>query len=311
MESVGSILRSERLRQGVGLEEVSAETRVSVKHLRAIESDDIAAIHGAFFYRSFVRQFAAFLGLPPEVVSTPLAAAMSAVPEPMVPGQRALEQQAVTPKVPALRPSRPKKLRSVYSVLSLVVMLAACSTLHALWQHSRAQLQTSAIDFVKSFGSERSAAPAQITQVPTAQPATVDSARVITQASAARSGIEAPPPQTNAAAASSATAAEPENAFRVEVSALEPAWLSIISDGKQIYSGMLAAAQTKILQGREMARIRTGNAGALNVLFNGRSIGTLGPRGQVRTVVFTRDNYEILGTTTAAIALASFTPTGE
>ena len=34
----------------------------------------------------------------------------------------------------------------------------------------------------------------------------------------------------------------------------------------------------------------------MSLVFNGKPIGVAGPRGQVRTVVFTKDNYQVLQT---------------
>ena len=93
--------------------------------------------------------------------------------------------------------------------------------------------------------------------------------------------------------------------FRVELSAIERTWISIVQDGKQTFNGILDPEQTKVLEGHDTARIRTGNAGGISCVFNGKSIGPVGPRGQVRTVVFTKDNYEVLDATTP-IALAQF-----
>jgi Domain of unknown function (DUF4115) len=101
-----------------------------------------------------------------------------------------------------------------------------------------------------------------------------------------------------------------EAGFRVEVAATERTWLSIVADDKPIYSGVLEAAQTKVLEGHDSARIRTRNAGGVNVLFNGKTIGSLGPRGQARTVVFTKHNYEIVEPP-APIALTAITQIGE
>ena len=98
--------------------------------------------------------------------------------------------------------------------------------------------------------------------------------------------LKAAPAQTDAAAS--------HPGFHVELSVVERTWLSIVSDGKQIFSGMVEPFETKVLEGNETARIRTGNAGAVSLVFNGRPIGNLGPRGQVRTVIFTKDNYEVL-----------------
>jgi hypothetical protein len=96
------------------------------------------------------------------------------------------------------------------------------------------------------------------------------------------------------AAEGTPVAAERETAIHIELSAIEPTWLSITADGKQTYSGILEAAETKILEGHETARIRTGNAGGVNVVFNGKALGALGRRGQTRTVLFTRSGYEVL-----------------
>ena len=82
--------------------------------------------------------------------------------------------------------------------------------------------------------------------------------------------------------------------FRIEVSAIERTWLSIVSDGRRVYSGILQADESRTLEGHESARIKTGNAGGVDVIFNGKEIGTLGPRGGVRTVVFTKDDYQIV-----------------
>jgi len=98
------------------------------------------------------------------------------------------------------------------------------------------------------------------------------------------------------------------------LSAIERTWLSIVADGQETFTGVLETAETKVLEGHETARIRTGNAGGLNVVFNGRAIGSLGPRGQVRTVVFTRTGYETFEPTAAPAAhltLVPFIPNGE
>jgi hypothetical protein len=102
----------------------------------------------------------------------------------------------------------------------------------------------------------------------------------------------------------------PESDFYVQLSAIERTWLSIVADGKETFSGVLDASQTKVLEGHESARIRTGNAGGLNVTFNGKDIGTLGPRGTVRTVVFTKNNYEVLPSA-ARVALTAFIQNAE
>ncbi|MBV9223745.1 MAG: DUF4115 domain-containing protein [Acidobacteriaceae bacterium] len=87
---------------------------------------------------------------------------------------------------------------------------------------------------------------------------------------------------------------QPEDGFQVEISGIERSWLALAADGRQIFNGFLEADQIKVLRGHEVGRIRTGNAGGVSLVFNGKPIGVAGPRGQTRTVVFTKDNYQVL-----------------
>ncbi|MEO7145893.1 MAG: DUF4115 domain-containing protein, partial [Bryobacteraceae bacterium] len=81
---------------------------------------------------------------------------------------------------------------------------------------------------------------------------------------------------------------------RVNVSATEKTWLSLTADGKHQFSGVLEPSETKMVEGKESARLRVGNAGGVEVLWNGKSIGPLGGRGKICTVLFTKDKYQIL-----------------
>ena len=56
---------------------------------------------------------------------------------------------------------------------------------------------------------------------------------------------------------------------------------------------MMNPNETKTLAGKALAMVRVGNAGALAITWNGKNIGPLGPRGQVRTVVLTPESYKI------------------
>jgi len=85
----------------------------------------------------------------------------------------------------------------------------------------------------------------------------------------------------------------------LNLSATEKTWISITSDGKQIFSGILQPSQTKTLTGLEVAKMKVGNAGGLEVRWNGKSIGPIGPRGQVRELLFTPENFRIIQPTPA------------
>lgn len=318
MLSVGQQIREQRLRLGLKLEEISARSRISLKTLQAIETDDLASLSSPFLYKSFARQFAEHVKLEYTQLALSVESAALRMPQPRMPGEGA---EGKTTVAPLPMKGRGKSFRWLYSVGSFGVMLVACSSVYGVWQNSKS---TWMVDLGNLIHSATSSTPAKSPQIilPTALPASSPaSATVPVQAPVRRTPahmtgaadqLDSRSGETNKAdtlAASDpipAPAAEQQSPdFHVELSALEPTWLSIIEDGQQIFSGILDAAQTKVLEGHETARIRTGNAGGLSCIFNGKPIGPLGARGQVRTVVFTKSNYEVLDAA-AHIALTQF-----
>ena len=87
MQSVGTRLREARIKKGYTLEDINARTRISLKNLNAIESDDLSKISSPFTYRSFVKQVADTLGVDFATLAPDVQAASSTMPEPLVPGQ--------------------------------------------------------------------------------------------------------------------------------------------------------------------------------------------------------------------------------
>src|SRR5262245_5488646 len=70
MTSVGKQLRSAREVQDRSLDEIAAELCVLPRYLRAIEEADLESVTGVFFYKSFVKQYAAALGLNADKLQT-------------------------------------------------------------------------------------------------------------------------------------------------------------------------------------------------------------------------------------------------
>src|SRR5437870_5977038 len=97
MNSVGRILRSARERQGRDLSEIADELCLTQQYLRAIEEDDVKSLPGAFFYKNFVRQYAAILGVKESEIASGVQL-LAAAEEPAQPG--ALAQPPMRPMDP-------------------------------------------------------------------------------------------------------------------------------------------------------------------------------------------------------------------
>ena len=68
MDTIGNILRAERLRQGLSLEQISEETKIGQSFLQAIEANCFDRLPSGFLTRSFIRQYARTLNLNEEQV---------------------------------------------------------------------------------------------------------------------------------------------------------------------------------------------------------------------------------------------------
>ena len=260
MASVGTVLRKTRLEQGVSLQDINVRTRISVKNLEAIESDDLGQLSSPFAYRSFVRQFAGELNLNYDLLAADVLAACETMRQPLLPG----EGDAPIIRVPRLQPKIRGDSQWMYLTAALVLVIVAGSGAYEVWLRANPR------------------AARQESQLATAPPSSPPV--VVASPHATDSGIH------------------------IRLSAIETTWLSIVADGKQTYSGILEASQTKILEGRETARIRTGNAGGVTIVFNGKELGPMGRHGETRTVVFTKTGYEVVRSAAEALIPALFTP---
>ena len=60
--SLGEQLRRAREARGVTLREVSEQTRITMRHLEAIEADDYKTLPGGIFNKSFIKSYARYVG---------------------------------------------------------------------------------------------------------------------------------------------------------------------------------------------------------------------------------------------------------
>ena len=88
--------------------------------------------------------------------------------------------------------------------------------------------------------------------------------------------------------------AHPSAPVRVELTADEPVWVLARTDGKYSFSGTLSAKESRTIEADGTVLLRLGNAGGVTITLNGKPVGPVGPKGQVRTVQFTSGGFEIV-----------------
>lgn len=123
---VGAILRRARNRRKVELSEVEAATRIRLRYLRAIESEDWDVLPGGVYTRGFIRTYASFLGLDGDRLAQDYRASVeggssvSAIPAagPALPGPSA--------------PKPPRRLRFGWLIAATGVVLLAAAVVALL-----------------------------------------------------------------------------------------------------------------------------------------------------------------------------------
>jgi len=291
MSSVGETLRRERLRKELGLEQISRETKISARLLEAIEKDRFDLLPGGVFAKSFVRQYARFLGLDEEELAAEVEKAVnpegdlpsfvSAAPEPAFRVPRVVEWEGSG-----------RSNSSVLPALALVVaVMLVCSAVYAWWQRSRRPVTVAppiAASQKTPTASKPSAltpaTPAPITPAVASNPETVPKTEVSTAAA----------PQESVSAPAPADTTNPAATLQVSLAADDDVWVQVWADGKSVMNNVLKPDMVKTFAAVETLRIRTGNAGSLQLTANGKPAGPLGPKGQVRNVEVTRDGVHIL-----------------
>ena len=115
----------------------------------------------------------------------------------------------------------------------------------------------------------------------------------------AAAGVQAPAPRTQPPAAAPTTASQPEpareeiapaapaapvpdGAMRVEIEAVRPCWIRLTVNGRS-EERVLQAGEALVRDSRTDLVIRAGNAGALVVTIDGRTIPPLGREGEIVT----------------------------
>ncbi|MBZ5508914.1 MAG: DUF4115 domain-containing protein [Acidobacteriia bacterium] len=284
MGAFGDRLRREREMRGITLDEITESTKISRRHLEALEGEHFDQLPGGVFNKGFVRAYAHFLGIDEDQAVTDYAAASHEQPEP----EDKFPLEIHDEPDPDLNPRR-SYLPLAFAIAALVGVLVG----YAFWVRS------------KPHGTNAAATPSQPSPQASLPPASESPAKPATQASpiAAPSVPVAPaktppvkraavgppvkpqPPDT-AAAAVVTKPSEKEKAFFVSVKAKEDSWVSIVADGKSVMQRVLGADKHKNVKAGKVLVLRTGNAGGIEVSFNGRSLGAIGNENEPRTLTF-------------------------
>lgn len=265
--SLGSELAAAREAQGLTIDEVAARTRIRGTLIRAIEQDDFAPCGGAVYARGHIRSIAHAIGIDPEPLLAEFDAPAVAVAPAAVPGGDLLEAEHKIAR--STRPQRAHWGAVMATTLVVIIGLAVYS-------------------LAKNGGSGTpgtaagSTTPAPVTTTVSA-PATA-SKPAPTHTATPRTTTTAP----TVAPSSDVALVQPHGVtVRLNVTSAR-SWFHVAdSTGKTLFEGILAAGQSKDFQDPKEIRMTIGAPKVVDLVVNGKDIGSVVATGAVAHEVFT------------------------
>lgn len=295
MPSLGQKLRQEREKRGLTIEQLSAQTRINVLYFQYIEADDIASLPGGFFYRSFVRQYARLMDLPESDYQAVLDRSLADESAQSAGRTTALPDKAIeVPPIPTGRFDAALEMRRwAWRLGVLVLVIALCSGVFTFWQRWKIQREEDKLVAAKAEQS----APKPVEPAPAAVQPTTPAAP---PAETPQQPQQQPPVQQEqpapiqASIIPNAPEVPASGAVRLIIRATEMTWVAVWQGDKQLFADVIRPGETRGFGSPNQLRIRLGNAGGVQMEWNGKAVEQVGPKGQVRTVEFRTDGYTVI-----------------
>jgi cytoskeleton protein RodZ len=293
--SFGEKLRRERELRAVTLDEIAEATKIGSRSLKALEDEQFDILPGGIFNKGFVRAYAKYLGIDEEqAVADYMAAIGESAAKPGPVSEDVIASIAKKRSEPERKIDPEEKTSSkLWVVLAVVALIAAGS--YSSWKYIQQRKIQKQADFeaLKAAAQPGVSLPGEFAtpvkdvtpqavvpapQTTTPQPRTAQPATTATPAATPPAQSKTQPP----------TATVPGE-FAIKLHATEGAWVSIQADGKTVIEELLSANYERTITAKDKIVIKVGKPGALEVSFNGKPVGPLGPSDKTVTRTFTSE----------------------
>ena len=253
MQTVGEVLRAERLKKALSIKDVESVISIRALYLNAIEEGNYDVVPGEVYLKGFIRNYASFLGLDSQALMELYRQNKDQLKE----NEIEEKSQEVKP-VRSLKSSSSSKDGSSGLTKWLTVgVIAAFIVGGFIWWSSESQQ------------------PA-----PIPPPATQQQQQLAKTQQGNQPNPSIPPAQ-------SVTPTKPENKVIVTAKFSAPCWTQITADGKAIYEGTPKNGESITWEATDKLSVKFGNAGVVDLEYNGKPVGKLGVNGEVVVKTFT------------------------
>jgi cytoskeleton protein RodZ len=248
---IGHDLKAVRLGKQVALEQVAADTHISMRHFQSLEEGRYRDLPGGMYDRAFLRSYCVYLGLDPDEYLRRYEE------ESASPSDRAVKTKLRAAQIPA------QPLRIPPLLIWSVMLLVSVAGLY----FSRRWIAAVFSPYFSHSPATRLAA-----SLPSPPPP---------QVKAAKQPEQQPPAEEAVTTKPTPPAEEVPGKIHLKFQAVNACWISVISDGNQIPPKTLQPGQNSSYNANERFEIVLGNAGGVNLTINGKPAKPLGKQGSV------------------------------
>lgn len=265
----GDVLRRERIRRRLTLAQVAQATRVRERYLEAIENESIHELPAPVYTVGFIQIYARYLSLDP----APLVRAY----------QQRLGMAPVAQVQPEIsgRSYTPRRHRSLLApAISAAFLITLAGYLY--------QQVATYVSGASSSASPPSTTIALAIPTPLPSPPLPPSPTPTPFPTPSPTAVPVVPtsvPSPSPAARLTATET-PTQGVRIDAEILGRVWLQVEADGKVVFSGILMPGDHRTWTATKSVMLWSGNAGNVQITYNGRALGPLGPAGKVVKVTW-------------------------
>ena len=302
---LGEWLRQRREELDISLEQAEADTRIRLRYLEALESEEYDALPDPAVGRGFLRNYAAYLDLDPQEAADRFSEKV-APPEP-----ESLGVEGPTPFTTG--PFRPVDLHEMPTrrsrwgwIVVLVLILVAALVALAWWGYpyiSEWVAQQRSVEPTETATSTQQATATSFVAATRTPAATVAATRSTTSPTPAAS--TSTPRATRRPTRTPSPTPSPSppvyTGVFLELAFINTSWIQVTVDGVREFQGELEADTYRSWYGEERIELRVGNAGAVWVTINGQFLGTLGEEDEVIDRVFEKVGEEVTEATVTPV----------
>ncbi len=261
-------LKEIREARGLSLKTIFETTRVGLVNLTAVENEDYNRLPPPVYARNFIRKYARAVGIDEKPILDRYEKHLEILKPPL---------EATEVRKPWPETGRHYR----FLCISLAAVIAAGILVSAVFLYDQGGKSLSPVPVVES-PSPDDVIPVPVVESPSSDqvipvPAQTEDVPSVSAPITASESAPAPAP----AEKSILPPATPGKTYHLVIDAREPTWIRITEDQNPSYQVLLKPGEKIERRASDFFQLDIGNAGGIDLTFQGKPLGNIGKRGQI------------------------------